>query len=523
MSIARFSWRQLWKGAVIWSAVSGVVVLTGVATFESAYTTAASRRAFAVSIGRLPAFQALYGRAAGVDTAGGFIAWRYGDVLTVVIGLWALLAVTRMFRGDEDTFRADVLLAGPESPRRLMVSEFAMLLSGCALIMVIVALSSIASGLAVGGSLLFGFMVAGGGVAFGAIAALTSQLFDTRRRAAGWAGAALGVSYLVRALADGSSGLRWLGWLTPLGWTERIEPFTGANGGPIVLLLGVAAIVFGFALYLRERRDTSRGLLGSRAGRAGARSIGSALALDWYLSTGALVAWATGIFVGLFVLGYLTHDMGRFAAENPTIDDMITRIYGFSISSAVGFLSLAFSVVALVLAVYAGTHMMSAREEETSGRVDALVVVGTSRARWLVSRVGVALGAMLALALVAAVGAWAGANVSGASVSLRDVVAASYNVIPTALFFGGLSVLAFGAVPRLTATVAFGAVAVAFLVQIVGGIASAPSWVSKLSPFSHIAPVPAASVDVTATIVMLAVAVVAAALGVFAFAHRDIA
>jgi hypothetical protein len=83
--------------------------------------------------------------------------------------------------------------------------------------------------------------------------------------------------------------------------------------------------------------------------------------------------------------------------------------------------------------------------------------------------------------------------------------------------------LAFGAVPRVTAYVAFGAVTVAFLIQIVGGLSTAPSWVMDLSPFSHLAPVPATPVDVTATLVALAIAVASAGLGLVAFNRRDLA
>lgn len=523
MTLARFSWRQVWKGALIWAVVVAIVVSTGVETFKSGYKTDAARHAFAQSIGRLPAFQALYGRAVGVDTVGGFVSWRYGDLMTLVVGLWALLAVTRMLRGDEETLRTEVLVAGPVSPRRLMLAELAMVEVGCALVMAVVALSSLASGLPGGGSLLFGFMVAAGGILFGAIAAFTSQLFETRRRAAGWAGAVLGASYLLRALADGSARLHWLGWLTPLGWTERIDPFTGPASGPIALVLVTSAIFLALAVYVREKRDTGAGILGEHAGRAGSRVMSSTFALDWNLSTGALVAWAFGVFVELFVLGYLTHDMARFASENPSIDDMIAKIYGYSIGSAVGFLSLAFSVVALILAVYAGTHMISAREEEISGRADTLVVGGTSRARWLGARITVALGAMVALALIAAIGAWAGANLSGASISFADAAAASFNVVPTALLFGGLTVLAFGAVPRATAYVAFGTATVAFLIQTIAGLSGAPSWLIDLSPFSHIAPVPASSMDTTATLVMLAIAAASTALGLLAFQHRDLA
>jgi ABC-2 type transport system permease protein len=389
--------------------------------------------------------------------------------------------------------------------------------------MVVVALACIAGGLPLGGSVLFGFMVAAGGVIFGAVAAFTSQLFEVRRRAAGWAGVALGASFLVRALADGSSKLHALAWVAPLGWTERIEPFTGANFAPVVIIVGASAILVALAVFLREQRDTGAGLIGTRAAHGPPRRMRSTIELDWHLSTGALIAWGVGILVLLFVLGYLTHDMVRFVHDNPTITKMLDRIYGYSIASPVGFLSVSFGFLALVLAVYAGSHMLSAREEEAAGRADTLVVAGTSRVAWLLSRIAIALVAMALLAVVAAFGAWLGANVSGASVSFVHALEASFNVIPAALLFGGLSVLAFGTVPRFTAYVAFGAVGLCYVIQVVGGLAHAPHWLTKVSPFAHLAPVPAASVNTGATVVMLTIAVVTAVLGVVAFERRDLA
>ncbi|HXY90866.1 MAG TPA: hypothetical protein VEP49_00150 [Acidimicrobiia bacterium] len=523
MNLTRFAWRQVWRGALIWAAVAAIVVASGIAAFESAYPTAVSREAFARSIARLPAFQALYGRTIGVDTVGGFVTWRYGDLMTVVVGLWALLAATRILRGDEETGRAESLLGGAASPRRVLLTELCVVGAGCGLVFLAVALAAGVGGLPLGGSLLFGSLVATGGVVFGAVAAVTSQLVDTRRRAAGWAGAVLGASYLLRALADGSSDLHWLGWLTPLGWAERIEPFTGPSLVPIAAVAALSAVLVGAAAFLRERRDTGAGLLGARQHRRRVRPIRSTLALDWSLSTGALVAWSSGVAIAMFVMGYLTRDIVRFAHDNPAIEDQITKIYGYSMNSAVGFLSLAFGVVALVLAVFAGAQMVSAREEEAAGRTDTVVVAGTSRARWLVARIAVALVAIAALALVAALGAWAGANVSGASVGFVDAVEASFNVVPAALLFGGLAVLAFGALPRATTYVAFGAAAVAYLIQVVAGLSGAPGWLIDLSPFSHLAPVPATPVNTGAMLVMLAVALAASALGLAAFRRRDLA
>jgi len=523
MTLSRFAWRHVWRGAVIWSGVLAIIVLTAIATFESAYPNEGSREAFARSIGQLPAFQALYGRAVGVDTVGGFLTWRYGDIMSLIIGLWALLLVTRMMRADEETGRAEVLVAGRVPPRRLLLVQYAVFLAGCALIMTAVTVAGVAGGLPVGGSILFGFMVAAGGVIFGSVAAVTSQLFDARRRAAGWAGAALGASFLVRALADGSSKLHSLAWITPLGWTERVEPFTGASVVPIVVIVAASGLLFSGAFLMREYRDTGAGLIGARTSRGRPRPMRSSLELDWHLSTGALVAWGSGIFVILFVLGYLTHDMVRFANDNPTITKALNRVYGYSIASPVGFLSVSFGFAALLLAVYAGSHMLSAREDEAAGRADTLVIAGTSRIAWLLSRIAIALIAIAVLALVAAFGAWLGASVSGVSVGFVHSLEASINVIPASLLFGGLSVLAFGSFPRFTAYVTFGSVAACYVIQVLGGLSHAPHWLTKVSPFAHIAPVPAASVDLHATLAMLAIALATSALGVSAFARRDLA
>ena len=61
---------------------------------------------------------------------------------------------------------------------------------------------------------------------FLAVGALAGQLAATRRQAAAYAGAALGVSYALRLVADSGIGLEWLRWATPLGWVEELQPLT---------------------------------------------------------------------------------------------------------------------------------------------------------------------------------------------------------------------------------------------------------------------------------------------------------
>jgi len=523
MGLIHFAWRQIWRGAAIWAALIAVIITSGVTTYNTAYADPVARQLFVNSVAKLPALQALYGQAVGVETVGGFLAWRYGDIMTLVVGLWALLAVTRILRGDEEAMRAEVLVASPVTPRRLLAEQLAGVALGCALVFGVTALVAVANGLPVGGSVLFAFMVASGGLLFGALAAVTSQLFDTRRRAAGWAGALLGLAYLLRAVGDGSTRVRWIVWLSPLGWAERIEPYTGGDLVPVVIIVVVSAALVAVALVLRERRDTGAGIVGDRADVHDLRPISSPLALDWRTSLGALKGWGAALAIEMFVLGYLTKDVVTFVRDSPSIDEMVTKMFGFSMGDPEGYVGLTFTVAAMVFGVYVGTHLISARDEEACGRADHLLVGGVGRARWLGARVVLAVGAMTGLALVSAVAVWMGAIASGASISLVDTARGALNVVPVSLLYGGLAVATFGAAPRATSYVVFGSVALSYVLQVVGGIADVPHWVLDLSPLWHVAPVPASGPNIGSTAVFCAVAALAGLAGFAAFGRRDVA
>ena len=96
---------------------------------------------------------------------------------------------------------------------------------------------------------------------FVAVGAVTSQLFGTRRRAAGTAGAVLGVSYVIRMVADGTKDAAWLRWASPLGWVENLEAFAANRLLPLVPLVITPPILFAVAVALDRRRDTDEGII----------------------------------------------------------------------------------------------------------------------------------------------------------------------------------------------------------------------------------------------------------------------
>jgi ABC-2 type transport system permease protein len=106
---------------------------------------------------------------------------------------------------------------------------------------------------------------------------------------------------------------------------------------------------------------------------------------------------------------------------------------------------------------------------------------------------------------------------------LSSLIGAGLNVVPPALCLLGIGVLALGFVPRLTNSVVYGFLAWSFLVELLGGIISTNHWFLDTSLFHHMQPAPARSPDWTSGAVLIALGILAAAIGTAALLRRDMA
>ena len=171
-----------------------------------------------------PAIRTLFGEPVALDDPGGFTVWRTGTVVAVLVGVWALLAATRMTRGEEDAGRWDLLLAG-----RLPIAAVRRPPPGRAGVVAVPPGSRCRR--AVGRRARTGrcgaarCRVALVGVFFVAVGGLAAQVFPTRSAASGAAVAVLGVGLLARMVGDGVAALAWLRWLTPFGLAALTRPY----------------------------------------------------------------------------------------------------------------------------------------------------------------------------------------------------------------------------------------------------------------------------------------------------------
>jgi ABC-2 type transport system permease protein len=186
------------------------------------------------------------------------------------------------------------------------------------------------------------------------------------------------------------------------------------------------------------------------------------------------------------------------------------------------FLGFVVSTSAIVGVSFAISEMGAAREEEATARLDNLLTRAVTRRSWFVGRLLVTGAGVIFLAVGLALGAGAGAAWGGADIALREFTTVAVNAVPVAVCFLGITALVFAAVPRATTTVGFGLVGTAFTWQIIGSAVNAPQWVLDLTPFAHIAPVPAQGINAPAALVLATLGLAGCVSAVETFARRDL-
>ncbi len=499
-----------------------VMALIQVVGYEKSYPTQADRVGFARSFGDDKAVRLFYGVPHDLLTTGGYVAWRIGGTLSIFAAVWGIFAAVRALRAEEDSGRAEIVLAAPITRGTVFAAATAGVLGGAGVLWLAGWVGLAGGGLAAGPSAYLALELAAVAVVFAAVGALVSQLAPTRRLALGGGMAAMLVALVLRIVADTAGSLGWLRWATPLGWAEELRPFTGSRPAVLLLFALLSVVLFAAAAAIGRGRDVGTGVFSSadrEAPRLGLLSSAGAQALR--AEYGMLLGWAAGIGLFAIVVGLLAD---TFSAQNlsSSLRESIHRLGGASLTTPTGALGFYFLIFVFAISLFACGQMSTARHEESESRLETLFALPLSRRRWLLERLGLAVGAAAVLAFLAAVLAWAATLASGTHVSLPRLLEAGLNCLPTAILFLGIAALAYAFIPRATALVAYGLVSVAFCWYLFGALLGAPQWTLDLSPFQHVGLVPAQAFKVPEALAMSAAGLLATLVALRGFAHRDI-
>jgi ABC-2 type transport system permease protein len=530
MVVARLTARRASVQSAIWGVVFGILVVSTVSSYASAYPTAADRLRLRASVGGNVGAEALLGPTRRIETVAGWTGWRAVGLAMLIGAIWGLLAGTRFLRGEEETGRWELLLTGATTRGRAAAQALAGLAAALLAMFAVTAVFCVVEGrshdarFSVSASVFLAVAIVAAPALFLAVGAFTSQLANTRRLAAGLAAAVFGVCFVLRMVASAASSLRWVRWVTPLGWIDALHPLTGTQLWPLVPLVALIAALAIATVRLAGARDVGAGVLPDRdTAKARTALLGGPTGLAVRLVRGVAVGWIAASAALAFVMGLVAKAAAKSISDTPSLRQILERLGGGRSSGAEFYLGFAFLTVATIVGLLAASQIHNVREEESEGRLENLLVRAVARVPWLAGRLGVALGLLVATGVLSGLAAWAGAAVEQTNVSLGRLLEGGVNVLPPAVLVLGIGTLAFGIAPRVVTVVAYGLVAWSFLVELVGATVKSNHWFLDTSLFHHMKPVPAANPDWTSACVMAGIGIVAAALGAAAFSRRDLA
>ena len=521
-ALARRAIRDARTRTLVFAGVFALYAYIQPAGFRTAYPTSTDRLAFAKSFADNLGLRLFYGEPHDLLSVSGYTAWRAGGTLAIAAAIFGLLAAVRALRTEEDTGRMEAVLAAPVGRGTAFLAAITAVAAGTCVLWLAEFAGFLAGGLPAGGSAFLALAAASVVPVFAGVGAVASQLAPNRRIALQLGLGAVALFFMLRVVADTASGAGWLRWATPLGWAEELRPFTGAR--PLVLLLPVVttALLLATAARMNARRDVGTGLLPSRdISQPRLRLLSSPVAHALREERASLSAWAAGIALFAVILGVVSK--GVTSADIPAgVQNEIGKLGAGSLTTPTGYLAFVFVFFILAVSLFAVSQVVAARHAEAQQQLETLFALPVGRAAWLGGRLLLAACAAAAICAVAGLLTWAGATAAGVSVSLPRMLEAGANCLPVALLFLGVAALAYAVAPRASGEIAYGLVMITFLWQLVGSLLSAPSWLADLTPFAHVALVPAQPFDAASAAAMLAIGAAAALLAVVAFGRRDL-
>ena len=498
--------------------IVGMAVLSA-AGVKGIYPTAADLQRAAALVEGNAAAVAFNGPVQGLETLGGRIAFETGSFTLLLVGLMSLFTVSRQTRAEEESGRLELIRATVVGRHAPLVAALLVVAAMNFVVGAAVGAGFFGLGLPAAGCAVFGVSVGAVGLAFAGITAVAVQVAENGRVASGLAGCSVGAAFVLRAIGDIGDGA--LSWLSPIGWGQKMRPFAGENWWPLAVPALVLAGCLWLAAALASHRDLGAGLVQPRRGPAAAGPLlGTPWGLALRLQRGALVAWASGVFVLGAVYGSVANDIEEFIQD---LDDSIRELLARTGANIVdSFFGTTVLILALVGSGFALQSVQRLRAEESALHAETILATPVSRRRWVASHLAVTLGGALLVLGAGGLGlglAYALTVGDPGAVPRRIGDAIAY--LPAVGLMAGLGLALFGLVPRAVAA-PWGLLVLSFVTGFFGEILDLPSWVLRLSPYEHTPLLPAEEFAALPLVVMTGLASALAGAGLWAFRSRDI-
>ena len=208
-----------------------------------------------------PELMAFFGEFQDMFSPSGFLNIEFFSYMTIILGIFILLAGSDLLSGDEESGKLDLLLSYPVSRRTFFFGRLFAFILAFLSILVIAWLAFVISipsttmdispvQMAFPFLSLFGVLLL-----FAALALLLSQLLPSRRMAAMVTGLLLVASFFITSLARIDERLEQISQFSPLNYYQGGLALEGMNWTWMLVMLGFSLMFILLAWWRFERRD----------------------------------------------------------------------------------------------------------------------------------------------------------------------------------------------------------------------------------------------------------------------------
>lgn len=529
-ALRRLGFKQTIRGALIIGLLIGLIMGAQGPAYNEAYPTAASRQAFVHTLDAVPALGFMAGETVNATEPASYSIYKSIVITTLITGVWGLLAVTRLLRGQEEDGRTEAILAGSVAKRQTN-SQLLLGFLGSVVISWLLAFGMIAAlgqlpGVALGTDnaallTLGGYLPL---VVFAGLGILTSQLALTRGRAVMYGLIPLLLLFVIRGAANSSHDLDWMKRFTPFGWADLLNPVLDPHAWWLVPPLVLGLILAGIGLLLAAHRDFGTSLLReSDTVKPRFLLLGSTTKHALRMQTWTFTWWAVGAlaFAGMMAgLAKLSVDILKDASGAQAV---IGKLGQSQTDMAAAFIGIGNLFVVMILLVMVVLLMGAIRRDEAKGYLDNILIQPVARSRWLGGRLLLIGGLVVLVPLAASLLTWYIAHIQNlGNIELGALVEGAFGSVAVLLFTLGFGGLVYSVFPRLAVAAVTVVIAWSYGLDIFKAVVDLPSWVEKTSLLHYVATSPLSEPNWTAVVWFSVVGIALAVTGMTAFNKRDI-
>lgn len=528
-ALRRLGFRQTIRGALIVGILTGLMMGAQGAAYAAAYPDQHSRDIFVESLRSIPSLGFMAGEIDDALTPASYSIYKSIALTTLLTGIWSIMVVTRLLRGQEEDGRMESIVASKTTKAGASIK----LLTGFAysfFISLFIAWGLIALlgldpnvKLSAGNAALLTLGVYAPGVFFGALGVLTSQLALTRGRALAYGLFPLLALFAIRGAGNSIVDWNWLKHFTPFGWTDLLNSVRDPHAWWLAPTLVFALVFTSIGLYFVKRRDLGQSIL-PQSTRASSRFflLGSDMQLAVRQNIITFIGWGLGTLSYVALLAAIAKVAADALSSSPMFVELMVRLGGSYDDIAVAFIGFGMLDGSFILLVMAAVYIGSLRGQEAKGYLDNILIQPVRRSGWLIRRLIVIIVMTVLIYTLSGYTIWQIGQLQGIDFNFGTVLQNCLALSGIVVLLVGIGTLFYGMLPRFASIAMFAVIVWSLILSIIKAFFSLHDWIDRTGLVYYISFAPNKTPDWTQFWWLVGIGVVLMAIGVWRFTRRDI-